>query len=56
MAVANKPRLYVDEVQESTGAKPLKMRLEEIERAPKYSIVQVTRISGAFAKRPTSST
>ncbi len=44
---ADKPELYVDEVQESTGPKPLKMRLEEIERAPKYSIVQVTRSGGA---------
>ena len=46
-AQAGKPELYVDEVEESTGAKPLKMRFEEIERAPKYSVVQVTHSSGA---------
>ena len=44
---AEKPELYVTEVQESDGPKPLKMRLEEIEREPKYSIVQVTRSGGA---------
>lgn len=45
--VAEKPDLYVDEVDESAGAKPLKMQLQELERAPRYSIVQVTRSSGA---------
>jgi hypothetical protein len=47
LAFAEEPKLYVREVQESTGAKPLKMRFEEIERSPKYSIVQVTHSGGA---------
>ena len=46
-AAADDPPLYVAEVQESSGPKPLKMRLEEIERGANYSVVQVTRISGA---------
>ena len=40
--------LYVREVNEPDGpGKPLRMRFEEIERAPRYSIVQVTFTSGA---------
>jgi hypothetical protein len=44
---AESPALYVAEVEESSGPKPLKMRLEETERGSKHSIVQVTRSSGA---------
>src|SRR5438132_13502774 len=47
LTAAEKSELYINEVDESAGAKPLKMRFEEIERAPRYSIVQVTRSSGA---------
>ena len=40
--------LYVLETDESSGSgKPLRMRFEEIEHAPRYSIVQVTHDSGA---------
>src|ERR1700719_2500493 len=45
---AASPELYVREVDESAGTgKPLRMRFEEIERAPLYSVVQVTHTSGA---------
>ena len=44
---AEKHELYFEEIEESAGAKPLKIRLHELERAPRYSIVQVTRGSGA---------
>jgi len=40
--------LYVREVNEPAGTgKPLRMRFEEIEHTPRYSLVQVTFISGA---------
>src|ERR1035437_4782462 len=40
--------LYVREVNEPDGpGKPLRMRFEEIERTPRYSVVQVTFTSGA---------
>jgi len=44
---ADTGKLYVAEVDESTGTKPLQMRFEEIERAPRYSVAQVTYRSGA---------
>jgi hypothetical protein len=40
--------LYVREVNEPDGPpKPLRMRFEEVERTPRYSVVQVTFTSGA---------
>jgi hypothetical protein len=40
--------LYTHEVNEPDGpGKPLRMRFEEIERTPLYSVVQVTFTSGA---------
>src|ERR1700759_591275 len=40
--------LYVREVNEPDGpGKPLRMRFEEMERTPRYSVVQVTFTSGA---------
>jgi hypothetical protein len=40
--------LYVREVNEpDRPGKPLRMRFEEIEQAPRYSVVQVTFTSGA---------
>jgi hypothetical protein len=40
--------LYIREVNEPDGpGKPLRMRFEEIERSPRYSVVQVTFTSGA---------
>jgi hypothetical protein len=44
---AAQTELYVAEVNEEGGPKPLKMRVEEIERAPRFSILRVTHTSGA---------
>ncbi|MEY2536292.1 MAG: hypothetical protein QOG67_32 [Verrucomicrobiota bacterium] len=40
-------QLYVREVDEAMGTGWLHMRLEEIEHAPSYSVIEVTHTSGA---------